>query len=155
MLSAEVVAFADLFDDAYALRSQVEQSLKCAVPMHLLTDSKSLFDIISKGSRSSEKRIMLDIRAAREAYQAREISNIGFVRSSDNLGDCLTKKNMQKALLQLLKNAKHEVKFEQWIIRLITCRLVLRLSVGNQTFCHYNNHKKGKIRKSKSNSKRE
>ena len=68
VLSAEVIAFADLFDDAVALRYQIEQALKRAVPMHLLTNSKSLFDIISKGSKSSEKRIMLDIHAARRAY---------------------------------------------------------------------------------------
>ena len=41
VLSAEVIAFADLFDDAVALRYQIEQALMRAVPMHLLTDSKS------------------------------------------------------------------------------------------------------------------
>ena len=65
VLSAEVIAFADLFDDAFALRSQIEHALGRSIPMHLLTDSKSLFDIISKGSRTSEKRIMLDVHAAR------------------------------------------------------------------------------------------
>ena len=117
VLSAEVIAFADLFDDAYALRSQIEQANGRAVPMHLMTDSKSLFDIISKGSRTSEKRVMLDIHSARQAYQAREISNIGFVRSCDNLADGMTKPKMQKALFQLLETGFHEVKCEQWIIR--------------------------------------
>ena len=60
---------------------------------------------------------MLDIRAAREAYQAKDIPNIGFVRSGDNLADGLTKKNMRKALLELLKYGKHEVKCEKWMIR--------------------------------------
>jgi len=55
VLSAEVIAFADLFDDAFAIRSQVEEALRRGVAPHLLTDSKSLFDIISKGSRTSEK----------------------------------------------------------------------------------------------------
>ena len=117
VLSAEVIAFADLFDDAFALRSQMEQATNRAVPMHLMTDSKSLFDIISKGSRTSEKRIMLDIHSARQAYQAQEISNIGFVRSCDNLADGLTKGKKQKALLNLLLTGAHEVKCEQWILR--------------------------------------
>ncbi len=77
VLSAEVIAFADLFDEAFSIRSQMEQATSRAVPMHLLTDSKSLFDIISKGSRTNEKRIMLDTHAARHAYQNQEISNIG------------------------------------------------------------------------------
>ena len=59
VLSAEVIAFADWFDDAFALKSQLEHALGRAVPIHLLTDSKSFFDIISKWSRTSEKRIML------------------------------------------------------------------------------------------------
>lgn len=116
ILSAEVIVFADLFDDAYALRSQMEQVTSSAIPMHLLTDSKSLFDIISKGSRTSEKRIMLDIHSAREAYQAREISNIGYVRSCDNLADGFTKKKMQKALFNLLRTRMHELNREQWIL---------------------------------------
>ena len=85
--------------------------------MHLLMDSKFLFDIISKGSRTSEKRIMLDIHSALEAYQTQEISNIGFVRSCDNLADGLTKKKMQKALFNLLQTGIFEVKCEQWILR--------------------------------------
>ena len=117
VLSAEVIAFADLFDDAFALRSQVEQALQRAVPMHLLTDSKSLFDIISKGSRTSEKRIMFDIHATRESYKNHEISNIGFVRSCDNLADGLTKGNMQNALYKLLQTGRHTINCEQWILR--------------------------------------
>ncbi len=67
--------------------------------MHLLTDSKSLFEIISKGSRTSEKRVMLDLHPVREAYQEEKISNIGFVRSSENFADGLTKSVMQGSLL--------------------------------------------------------
>ena len=107
---------ADLFDDAYALRSQIEQALRRSVPMHLLNDSKSLFDIISKGSRSSEKGIMLDIRAAQQAYQSKKISNDGFVRSTDNLADGFTNENMQKSLFDLLLTEKHAVKCEQCVL---------------------------------------
>ena len=56
---------------------------------------------------------MLDIYAARQAYEAQEISNIGFVRSSHNLADGLTKYKIQAALYQLLKTAYHELKVEQ------------------------------------------
>ena len=117
VLSAEVIAFADLFDDAMAIRSQMEHALQQPVPMHLMTDSKSLFDIISKGSRTSEKRVMLDIHATRQAYQRQEISNIGFVRSEHNLADGLTKEKKQGALLQMMLDESHVTVCEQWIIR--------------------------------------
>ena len=76
-----------------------------------------MFDIISKGSLTSEKRIFLDIYAARQVYEAQEISNIVLVRSSHNLADGLTKPKVQAALDQLLTTAYHKPKVEQWIIR--------------------------------------
>ena len=41
--------------------------------MHLLTNSKSLFDFITKGSRRSEKWMNLDFHTAGQVYQAKEI----------------------------------------------------------------------------------
>ena len=117
VLSAEVSAFADLFDDAFALRSQIEHALRRSVPTHLLTDSKSLFDIISKGSRTSEKRILIEIHATRSAYQAKEISNIKFVRTNDNVADGLTKPKAQMAILDIFRTGRHEINGEQWILR--------------------------------------
>ena len=85
--------------------------------MGLLTDTKPLFDIISKSNRTSEKRILLDIRAAREGYENRDVSNIRLARSSANLADGLTEEEMQIEFFHLLKSAKHIVDCEQWILR--------------------------------------
>lgn len=109
MLAAEIIAFSDLFDEPYFVCATPEQSLGHSIPLHLLTDSKYLFDIISKGSRPSEKRLMLDVHAAREAYQTKVISNIGFVRSDDNLADCPTKAFKQVALLHVLQTSELKI----------------------------------------------
>ena len=61
------------------------------MPVHALKDSKSLFDIISKGVHTSKKQIMLDIYAAQQAYTTQEIHNIDFFRSLQNLADGLTR----------------------------------------------------------------
>lgn len=97
--------------------SLMEQDLDRCVPLHLLTDSKSLFDIISKGSRANEKRLMLDIYAARERYHANEISNIGFVRSEHNMADSLTNEHKQASLLAIMHFYSHSIEVEQWILR--------------------------------------
>ena len=86
-----MIAFADAFDDVLAIRKQPEFFLRVPIPVYKLKDSKSLFDIISKGSRTSEKKNMLGIHAARQAYKSQEVINIGFVRRSHNLVDGLTK----------------------------------------------------------------
>ena len=79
----------------------------------MLMDSKSLFDIISKRISTNEKRIMLDIYAARQVYKALEISNFELVRSSRSLADRLTKPKVQAALYIPLITAYHEPKVEQ------------------------------------------
>lgn len=80
-----------------------------AVPLHLFTDSKHLFEIIRKCSRTNEKSMVLDVLATRQAYKARQISNLSFVRSEDNLADGLTEKMKQAALLNLIRTGIHRV----------------------------------------------
>ena len=82
-----MIAFADLIDDALAIRKQLEWVLRQPIPVHILMDSKSLFDIITKRGRKSKKQIMLDINVALQAYNAKETKNKGFVRSSHSLAD--------------------------------------------------------------------
>ena len=96
MLCAEVIALADLFDDVLAVRSQSEHARKRPIPMPLLTDSKSLFYIIRKGSRTNEKGIMLVIRVARRGHKAHEISNICLLCARANLADGFKKAKLQK-----------------------------------------------------------
>ena len=81
--------------------------------MHLLTDSKSLLDFISKGSKTSEKRITLDIHAASQVYKLHEISNIEFVRTDKFLADVLTKSNMKAMIYELFLKGRYAVKAEQ------------------------------------------
>ena len=60
---------------------------------------------------------MLDIHAAREAYETKTISNIGFVSSSFNLSDGFTKPKMQASLLKAMRDARIELTVDQWILR--------------------------------------
>eukprot|EP00171_Calliarthron_tuberculosum_P022145 IDg22145t1 len=96
-MAGEVIAFSDLFDVAMTLASELHTILNKHIPVQLLTDSKSLFDVISKGTRTSEKRTMLEIAAAREGFRDRTINDIGFVRSKHNIADGLTKPMSQAA----------------------------------------------------------
>lgn len=116
-MAGEVIAFSDLFDVAAALASELGVLYDRNIPVQLLTDSKSLFDVISKGSRTSGKRMMLDIAATREGFRNKVISDIGFVRSSKNLADGLTKAMSQAALQHVISTGRISISPEQWIIR--------------------------------------
>ena len=118
VLAAELIAFVDLFHQAFAMASDVGKfPCQKKLPITLLTDSKSLFDILTKGSRTSEKRLMLDVAAAREGYRIGAISNIGFVRTAKNIADALTKKMCTAALREVLSTSKWAIKPDQWVIR--------------------------------------
>ena len=67
------MAFADLFDDSSAIRDQIEQVLDQPALMNLLTDSKSSFDIISKGSHASQEENYFRYLCRRQAYNSKEI----------------------------------------------------------------------------------
>ncbi len=116
-IAGEVIAFSDLFDVAVTLTAELGDVFGRQIRVQLFTDSKSLFDVISKGSRTSEKRMMLDIAAAREGFRDKLISDIGFVRSSKNLADGLMKSMSQSALQEVVSTCFLSVHPEQWIIR--------------------------------------
>ncbi len=117
VMAAEFTAFSDAFDMGYSLAIELSNVLGRKVPLILLTDSKSLFDVIWKGIPTSEKRMMSDIAAAREGYRRGDISNIHFVRSSKNLADGLTKPMNEASVLSVLRSGKLCVEPDQWIIR--------------------------------------
>ena len=115
-MAGEVIAFSDLFDMGAVLAAELGIMIGCTVPVQLFTDSKSLFDVISKGFRTSEKRMMLDIAAAREGFREKVISGIGFVRSSCNVADGLTRAMQQRSLQTVLMTGRLDVSQEQWIV---------------------------------------
>ena len=115
-MAGEVIAFSDLFDVATTLANELELVFSRKVPVQLFTDSKSLFDFISKGSRTSEKRMMLDIAAAREGFKDKTISDVRFVRSSKNIADGLTKHMSQAVFRQVIDSSRLDIQPEQWIV---------------------------------------
>jgi hypothetical protein len=90
-LAAEGIALADGFDSAFACANDSLELLggKWA-PILALTDRKTLFDAISKGTATTEKRTLIEIAALKQTY-ASGITNIGLISSGDNIADGLTK----------------------------------------------------------------
>lgn len=61
--------------------------------------------------------MMLDITAVRQGFTYRKICDIGFLRSSCNIADGLTKSMRHISLQQTLENERVDTTAEQWIIR--------------------------------------
>ena len=117
VLGAEVYAFADAFDFAYVIKHDLEEILGQRVPLQMLTDSRSLFDVIVKNSTTAERRLMIDIKDVRESYEQQLISNVGFVRSADNPADAFTKVKHCDSLHRILSTGNIDLHVEEWISR--------------------------------------
>jgi hypothetical protein len=105
VLAAEAIAFAEGFDQGYTLKNNLKESLGINVPLLMLTDSKTLFDVITKASYTQEKRILIDLAAAREGYRRRDIDDIGLVSSEENLADGFTKESNMDRLRETVELA--------------------------------------------------
>ena len=115
-MAAETLAFVDGFDNAYLIRHDLERMLGRDIPLLMLTDCKLLFDALTRARYTTERRLMVDIASAREAYLDRTISNVGLIRSEFNPADGLTKVPENQALLRLIKTHIIDHPVEQYII---------------------------------------
>lgn len=117
VLGGETYAFADGFDFAFTLRHDIENILGRKLSITMLTDSESLFKVIIKASTTTERRLMIDIRATREAYVREEINDVGWISSEDNIADAMTKLSPCKSLDNLMQTGQLHMQVQQWVIR--------------------------------------
>ena len=54
-MAAEISAFADAFDAAYAIKFDLEKVLNKTIPLLMFIDSKALFDVITRSKYTTEK----------------------------------------------------------------------------------------------------
>ena len=109
----EIYALADAFDVAYMLKNGLLSIMKLHIPLTMLTDCKSLFDVISKCSSTSETRLMIDICAVRIAYASQEISDVGFINTKNNPPDAFTKITKSEALHHIISTSSCDLPIEQ------------------------------------------
>lgn len=81
-------SFSEAADAAYALKMEMERLLSKVVPLKALTDSKQLFDSVINATRTKDRRLMIDLKACKEMYQRKEISDLGLVKSEFNFKFC-------------------------------------------------------------------
>lgn len=116
VLGSEVMAFADAFDMAYTIKYDLQHIIQNRVRLHMLTDSLSLFDVLTRNHVTTEKRLMIDLKNVTNAYHSKEIDDIAFVRSEFNIADALTKTKSQEFLIKTLTKNKLEHPIDQWIV---------------------------------------
>jgi hypothetical protein len=114
--AGETLALADAFDIAHILRHDLQRMLQRHIPILLLTDSESLFKTLTNARYPTERRLLIDVAAMRQAYTRKEISNIALIDSNDNAADGLTKLKPNQALYRMLRAGRLDHRVRQWVI---------------------------------------
>ncbi len=65
----------------------------------MFTDSKSIFDTITKLTTVSEKRMLIDIAPIREIYTNGDLSNVAPTASNNNIATVFTKSKADGSML--------------------------------------------------------
>ena len=108
--------FFNMFDFCDTLQQDLKRIISKELPIVMYTDSKCLFDTITRLTSISEKRLLIDIAALRQSYSRGELFNIGHISSCYNLADSLTKKVRSNILEEVMQKGTLPHPVNQWII---------------------------------------
>jgi hypothetical protein len=119
VLGGEVMTFSDGVDMAVMLKHDVERMLDRTIPIQEFTDSLSLFNFSTCSTTTVEKRLMIHLAAAKEAYKEGTLDTIGFIRTRFNPADAFTKIGRCQALEDILTKREIDHPIEQWVERAV------------------------------------
>lgn len=121
VLASEILAMSHGIDHTIALTTTLNKVMKQLglkdIPNVICTDSYSLYECLVKMGTTKEKRLMIDIMAARESYEKGEISEIRWIAGGSNPADAMTKGKPNNALEKLITNNKLTVQVQGWVER--------------------------------------
>ncbi|KAM4063983.1 polyprotein [Hirsutella rhossiliensis] len=116
VLASEIYGLTSGFDLAFVIKQTVNtiaQRLDLKqIPLVICTDSYSLYECLVKLGTTTEKRLMIDIMALRQAYESRDIAEIRWVNGADNPADAMTKASPNSALTQFISDNQLNVRVE-------------------------------------------
>ncbi|KAM4063754.1 cwf18 domain containing protein [Hirsutella rhossiliensis] len=120
VLASEIYGLTSGFDLAFVIKQTVNtiaQRLDLKqIPLVICTDSYSLYECLVKLGTTTEKRLMIDIMALRQAYESRDIAEIRWVNGADNPADAMTKASPNSALTQFISDNQLNVRWKDSFI---------------------------------------
>lgn len=82
--------------------------------MELLTGSKKLCHVVSKGTGTSEKNIMSEMACTTDGFLTTKINDIDFICIYDNMAHEITKLMKQNGVLSVISTSRLSYNVEQW-----------------------------------------
>ena len=83
-----------------------------SLPITIITDHEGLWGHVYSTHLTEDRRLRIDLAAAKESLQKGEIQEIRICSSAQQLADCLTKKNADgRKLLSVLQSGRLDLQF--------------------------------------------
>jgi hypothetical protein len=120
VMAAELHGLLAGFDNSVLVAEMVSGMLGRRVNIEAMTDSKTVFDTVTRLSSTLEKRLQIDAYALQEAHQKGELTALYWIMSEENVADPLTKSPWKEnsALRTLMRDNKLKVSPTGWCHRI-------------------------------------
>lgn len=79
VLGAETLGLSGTADMSICLMHDINEMMGKQLPLHMLTDSETLFSVLVKSTTTSEVRLMSDIASAKQSFDRDEITTISWI----------------------------------------------------------------------------
>ena len=114
------MALGDLLDEVEKIQHTLRQLLGDILHAVARTDSRSVYACVHCGRQVSEKRLLVELQALREAQKEKRMG-IGWCTSEQQLADALTKSMTAWRLISVMKTADinnmHQTAAKPWTHR--------------------------------------
>ena len=80
------MAFVDAFDMSYVVKRDLEQLIGRKPPLTIVTDSLSLFNVITRASITIEKRLMIDLETVNSSISLLLCAPLGVQKKRNRKG---------------------------------------------------------------------
>ena len=117
VMAAEVHAMVLGFDYVYIIRDLIYEITGRKLDIEAITDSKSLFNVVTKDGQAAERRLQIDMLTLKQNYDAGELSRMSWIPGTLNPSDALTKYIVSKLtpLYQVMIDNKFVVPQKGWV----------------------------------------
>ena len=104
-LTAETIALLDGVETALYIKELYKELYAEKVTIEVFIDNQSLLDALKSSKYVNEKRLRIDIAALKEYVINKDVNNIKWIKSSEQLADILTKSTANSlSLVKVLSN---------------------------------------------------
>ena len=92
-LSAETLALVECAEAASYLGRIIRDIVKCqALAVHCFVDNRSLVEALDSSRGVEDRCLRIDIALLKDMLSRGEVNSVSWVRTSEQLADCLTKR---------------------------------------------------------------